>query len=102
MIRRERAVPLNGALRSGMIASPRAETGMSVLLILHWPRRQNVPSGRRVTGRRVRDNVGYLYLLEPALATSVTGLAASRAVAYGSQQGDPDDPPRLASEQLAK
>jgi hypothetical protein len=27
---------------------------MSVLLILHWPGRQNAPSGRRVTGRRMR------------------------------------------------
>src|SRR6476661_9191634 len=31
---------------------------MSVLLILHRPRRQNVPSGRRVTSRRMPDNDG--------------------------------------------
>jgi hypothetical protein len=59
MIGRERAVPLNRAVRSGTIANPRAEIGMSALLISHWPRRQNVPSGRRVTNRRMRDNDGY-------------------------------------------
>src|SRR6476660_4877131 len=31
---------------------------MTVLLILHRPRRQNVPSGRRVTSRRMRDHDG--------------------------------------------
>jgi hypothetical protein len=56
MIGRERAVPLNRAVRPGTIANPRAQTGISVLLILLWTRRQNVPSGRRATGRRVRDN----------------------------------------------
>jgi RNase H-like protein len=51
MIGRERAVPLNRAVRSGTIANPRAQTGMSVLLILLWPRRQNVPSRDRRLAR---------------------------------------------------
>jgi hypothetical protein len=56
MIGRERAVPLNRAVRSGTIANPRPEIGMACQhLISNRLMRQNVSSGWRVTGRRVRD-----------------------------------------------
>jgi len=56
MIGRERAVPLNRAVRSGTIANPLAEIGMACQHFdLESADRQNVPSGCRVTGRSVRD-----------------------------------------------
>jgi hypothetical protein len=59
MIGRERAVPLNRAVRSGTIANPRPEIGRACQhLISNRLMRQNVPSGCRVTGRRVRDIEG--------------------------------------------
>src|SRR5690242_7746407 len=48
---------------------------MTVLLILHRPRRQNVPSGRRVTSRRMRDNED-LFVSSPWWPAPAPGIVA--------------------------